>query len=277
MTWKGKTAIVTGAGTGIGRAVAQQLAGLGIRVALCGRRQEPLEETAASIQEQGGTAQIYSVDVTDPTAVETMVASVAAEWGAVDLLINNAGRHGTIGPLWTQDPEDWWADMKVNMRGTMLGCRYVLPQMIQQGSGMIVNISGGGAVAPRPFGISYASSKAAVLRLTDSLAEELRQRDHGNIIVLAFNPGLTRTAMTETIVDSPEAEQWLPVFGELFASGQVHEPAYNAERLLQVVTKAEPALSGCILQISDPLETILEDQAASAEELHLRRRTSWET
>lgn len=271
MTWKDKTAIVTGAGTGIGRAVAQQLAGLGMRVALCGRRQEPLEETAASIQKQRGTARIYSVDVTDPTAVETMVASVAAEWGTVDLLINNAGRHGTIAPLWLQDPEDWWADLEVNVRGTMLCCRYVLPHMIQQGNGMIVNISGGGDISARPFGSSYASSKTAVLRLTDSLAGELQQTGHSDIIVLAFNPGLTRTAMTESIVESRGADQWMPVFGERFASGQVQEPAYAGERLLQVVTQAGPALSGRILHISDPLDRILAEQDSLGDELYLRR------
>ena len=271
MTWKGKTAIVTGAGTGIGRAVAGQLAGLGMRVALCGRRETPLKETAAVIGKQGGTSEVYPVDVTEPSEVASMVKSVAAQWGTVDLLINNAGRHGTIGPLWTQEPDTWWADLEVNLRGTMLCCHGVLSHMIQQGTGMIVNISGGGDVTARPFGSSYATSKTAVLRLTDSLAGELRQTGNEGIVVFAFNPGLTRTPMTETIVESEAAAEWMPMFAERFESGQVQEPDYAAERLLQVITQAGPGLSGRILHISDPLETILADQDTLDDELYLRR------
>ncbi len=274
MKWKGKTAIVTGAGSGIGRAIAGQLGAMGMRVACCGRRERALEETAVVIEKLGGDADIFPLDLLVADQVNHMVDSVIARWGTVDVLINNAGRHGSVGPLWTLDPDDWWADLEVNLLGTFHCCQQVLPQMCQQGTGLIVNISGGGDVQSRPFGSSYACSKAAVLRLTDSLAEELHTMGYGRVTVLAFNPGFTRTAMTEAIAASSEAAQWMPMFAERFRSGQVQKPEDAAERLVRFVSQAGPALSGRVFHIDDPLEAILDQQDSLADEdFFLRRRS----
>ena len=276
MVWKGKTAIVTGAGSGIGQAIARELGSLGMNVACCGRRQALLDETVALIREDGGKAAAWSVDVCQSKEVSTMVEEVVARWDSIDLLLNNAGRHGDIGPMWTRDPEDWWADVDVNLRGTFLCCRAVLLSMLKQDTGLIVNISGGGDVGARPFGSSYACSKAAVLRLTDSLAGEVRQTGKDNIIVLAFNPGLTRTAMTEGLFQSEDTGEWMPMFQERFRSQQVHEPSYVAKVLAKLIDAAGPSLSGRAIHISDPLDTILTEQTGLKEDALFLRRVSWE-
>lgn len=243
-----------------------------MRVACCGRRKPALEETARIVDELGGEAGIHPLDIQKAEQVLNMVQSVVARWDTVDMLINNAGRHGAVGPLWALDPEDWWADLEVNLLGTLHCCRQVLPQMRQQGTGHIINISGGGDVQSRPFGSSYACSKAAVLRLTDSLAEELEAMGHRGITVLAINPGFTRTAMTEEIAASSNAAQWMPMFAERFRDGQVQEPDDVARRLVWFVSLAEPALSGRVFHIDDDLEAILEQQDSLGKDDYRLRR-----
>lgn len=205
---QGQTAIVTGAGRGIGRAIAMALADAGASVVAVSRTAAEVEETAALLSTRGDRALALAADVSDWTAVQALVERAVSKFGAVDVLINNAGVQGPIGPLVENDPAAWWRTVEVNLLGTFHCCKAILPHMIARRSGKIVNLSGGGATSPRPNFSAYAASKAAVVRLTETLAEEVRPY---NIQVNAIAPGAVNTRMwSETLAAGPlagEADQ----------------------------------------------------------------------
>ncbi len=194
---KGKVAIVTGGGRGIGRAIAVALADAGGAVVVAARTADEIEETAGAIRGNGGTALTVTADVSQPAEVEALVSRAVANFGRVDILVNNSGMQGAIGPLVDNDPALWVQTMNVNLVGTFLCSRAVLPGMIQRRSGKIINLSGGGATAPRPHFSAYAASKAAVVRLTECLAEEVREY---NIQVNAIAPGAVNTRMLQQVL-----------------------------------------------------------------------------
>src|SRR5262249_24069330 len=173
----GRVAIVTSGGQGIGRAIAQSLAAAGAGVGVVARTRERIKETVDMIGSAGHRSIALAGDVTDPGAVDEIAARVLAELGPVDLLVNNAASAAAIGPVWEVDPREWWRDVEVNLRGPFLFCRAILPGMIARRSGRIVNLSSYVANGPASYMSSYAYSKAALLRLTDTLAAETRQ--HG--------------------------------------------------------------------------------------------------
>src|SRR5579862_102194 len=169
----GKVAIVTGAGRGIGRAIALALADAGCAVAVASRTANEIEETATLIRNKGGVALSVIADVNQPDAVDALILRTNQSFGRVDILVNNSGMQGAIGRLVDNDPALWIQTLHVNLVGTFLCSRAVLPGMIERRSGKIINLSGGGATAPRPHFSAYAASKAAVVRLTECLAEEV--------------------------------------------------------------------------------------------------------
>ena len=138
MDLSGQVMIVTGGGRGIGRVVAQALAHAGAAVAVIARSTDQLAETVNLIQEAGGRAVAFAGDVTDAGAVQQMVADVGDRLGPVDLLVNNAGVSGPVGPAWEVDAEEWWRCMDVNLRGPYLCARAVLPGMVAAISSAVV-------------------------------------------------------------------------------------------------------------------------------------------
>jgi 3-oxoacyl-[acyl-carrier protein] reductase len=185
----GQVALVTGGGRGIGAGIAHELARAGMRVAVSARSREQVEAVAAEI---GGLAVAADVSRTDD--VERMVAEVERELGPVDLLVNNAGIAGWEGTAWEAPAETWWHVFEVNALGAYLCCRAVVPGMIERGRGRIVNTGSGAAYLPGNRSSAYGSSKAALYRFGDTLAEQLKP--HG-IPVFTISPGLVRTEMTE--------------------------------------------------------------------------------
>src|SRR5688572_15133399 len=129
MDLNNKVAIVTGAGSGIGRAIALELARQGMSVACAGRRADRLQQTADSIESAGGRARPVPTDVTDARQVTQLIDKTLAEFGQIDLLFNNAGSFDAIGGLWELDPETWWRDVTINLKGPMLCTHAVLPHM----------------------------------------------------------------------------------------------------------------------------------------------------
>ena len=198
----GQVAVVTGAGRGIGRAIALTLAELGAHMVLCGRSREALEQTAAAIQNSGGHSSVKSsgkssekssvieCDVTDLHSVEALAEHVERTFHRIDILVNNAGIGGAAGPLHQLAPDDWEHVLNTNLRGAYYCIRNLAPIMIKARSGHIINISSLAGKNALPNGAAYAASKWGLNGLTYSVAEELRAH---NIRVSVICPGSVHT------------------------------------------------------------------------------------
>ena len=201
----GHIALVTGGGRGIGGNIARDLAEAGMRVAVAARTRGQVELVA---QEIGGLA--VEVDVSDEPSVARMVDDTERELGPVDLLVNNAGVMGRrdAAPIWDESPGDWWRVFEVNVLGSYLCCRAVVPRMVERGRGRIVNVgSGAGYLAVTPSNVrdtAYGPSKAALYRFGELLAGQLAQY---GLTVFTISPGLVRTAMTGELGDDAP---WTP-------------------------------------------------------------------
>jgi len=197
MRLDGLVAVVTGGGSGLGEGAALALAAAGARLALVGRRLAPLEDTAAAIRAAGGQACAHVADVTQPETLGCAVAGIIAVCGRIDILVNSAGVNSPKAALDMTAPE-WDIVMDTNVRGTFLACQAVLPGMIAQGGGCIVNlgsIAGDRGIAKRAV---YGTSKAAVAQLTRVLAVEMGAHNvrvnavAPTVIVTELNRGLVR-------------------------------------------------------------------------------------
>jgi len=169
--------------------MARELASAGARVAVAARTREQVEEIA---QEIGGLA--LEVDVTDRSGVERMVAQTERELGPIDLLAANAGIGNVSGGIWESEPDEWWRVLEVNVLGVYLTCRAVIPGMLERGSGRIVITGSGAGYLPNASSTAYTSSKAAVNRFAETLANSLGETP---VHVFLISPGLVRTEMTE--------------------------------------------------------------------------------
>jgi len=188
-----QVAVVTGAGRGIGAAIARKLAGLGASAVLCGRSRGPLEQTALSINTVDNHAEVIECDVTLLASVETLAREVQGRFGRIDILVNNAGIGGFSLPLHELTPKAWDEILNTNLRGVYYMIRAFAPEMIRAQSGHIINISSLAGKNPLPKGAAYAASKWGLNALTVSVAEELRPY---NIRVSVICPGSTRTDLS---------------------------------------------------------------------------------
>ncbi len=189
-----RVAVVTGAGTGIGKAIAAAFAANGDRVVACGRHLPPLEQAVRDAAGLPGAVIAECCDVGDPAAVAALVERVLARERRIDVLVNNAGVYGPIGPAHENPVEEWIDAIRINLTGVFLMTRAVVPAMVRQGGGAIVNLSGGGATGPKPCYSAYAAGKAGVVRFTETVAEELRAQ---RIRVNAIAPGFIATRFHE--------------------------------------------------------------------------------
>jgi NAD(P)-dependent dehydrogenase (short-subunit alcohol dehydrogenase family) len=251
---KGQVAVVTGGGRGIGRAISLALAAEGASVAVVARTQEQVAGTVAAISAAGGKAIGLTTDVTDLPAVEAMVKRVGVELGPIDVLMNNAGSFAAIGPVVEVDPRAWWRDVTINLLGPFHTCRAVLPDMIARGRGRIINMIGGGTATPFPYGSGYGSSKAAVMRLTESLDREV---EGTGVRVFAMGPGLVRTAMTELQLTTDAGRRWMTRIGDMFARGQDVPPTRAAALAVEVASGRLDELHGRAFGVRDDLDDVL--------------------
>jgi 3-oxoacyl-[acyl-carrier protein] reductase len=190
---RGQVAIVTGAGRGIGAAIARQLAQMGAVTFVCGRRRGPLEETAEVIARAGGHAEIAECDVTSLASVEALAALVERKTGRADILVNNAGVGSFAVPLHQMSLEAWEQVMNTNLRGVFHCMRSFAPMMVRARNGHIVNISSLAGKNALPNGAAYAASKWGLNGLSYSAAEELRGH---NIRVSVVCPGSVHTDLS---------------------------------------------------------------------------------
>jgi 3-oxoacyl-[acyl-carrier protein] reductase len=200
-----RAAIVTGASRGLGRAIAERFVEEGASVLLVARGREPLEavrgELSARAAREGQTVDAVAADVSRPEAAAA-IAERAERLPGLAVLVNNAAVHGPFGRIDEVPWEEWEHAVRVDLFGPALLCRAVLPLLRRRGMGKIVNVSGGGATSPRPGISAYAAAKAALVRLTETIAEELRA-DHIDVNALAPGPLPTRM-LEEVIAAGPE-------------------------------------------------------------------------
>jgi NAD(P)-dependent dehydrogenase (short-subunit alcohol dehydrogenase family) len=201
---EGKTALVTGGGTGIGRAVAIDLAREGASVTVCGRRQGPLEETATAIAELGRTASLLTADLTDPESIDALAQNLIDDQGGVDILINNAGFSSKVRSARYIDADEWRAVMDVNTMGPAMLTRALLPAMIDKGEGDVVMVASMAGVRPNVMaGVVYSSAKTAARAYMDVLASEVRKF---GIRCITVCPGEVDTEILDNRALPPDAE-----------------------------------------------------------------------
>jgi NAD(P)-dependent dehydrogenase (short-subunit alcohol dehydrogenase family) len=194
----GQVVLVTGGGRGIGAGIARELAGAGAKVAVSARSKGEVEAVATEID---GVAIV--ADVTKAEDVARMVSETESQLGPLDLLAANAGIGGPDGATWEVDVDEWWQVQEVNVLGVHLSCRAVIPGMLERGSGRIVITGSGAAYLPGASSTPYPTSKAAVCRYAETLANELR----GRIPVFHISPGLVKTELTSW---APDDSPWTP-------------------------------------------------------------------
>lgn len=202
---EGRAALITGANQGLGLAIAREYVAAGASVLLCARDGERLEAARcelASMVSPGQQVLAQAVDVSRREEVEQVVAAALAAFGRLHVLVNNAGVYGPMGAIEEVDWNEWTAAVSINLFGSILACRAVLPHFKAFGYGKIVQLSGGGATNPLPRISAYAASKAAVVRFAETLAEEVRE--HG-IDVNCIAPGALNTRLLDQVlIGGPE-------------------------------------------------------------------------
>jgi NAD(P)-dependent dehydrogenase (short-subunit alcohol dehydrogenase family) len=211
MKLSGLNAIITGANQGLGLEIARQYVREGASVAICARDVAKLDVATQELRALATNAQkivALPCDVSDEDAVNQFTAAAIAALGSIQILVNNAGVYGPKGPSESVDWAEWKRALEINLYGVMLPTRAIVPHFRTQGRGKIINLSGGGATQPLPNISAYAASKAAVVRLTETFAEELRAH---HIDVNAVAPGALNTRLLDEVLAAGPS-----VVGEVF-------------------------------------------------------------
>jgi NAD(P)-dependent dehydrogenase (short-subunit alcohol dehydrogenase family) len=265
-TLNAMSAVITGAGRGIGRAIAERLARLGAPVTLLARTRADIDAVAAAIGARGGRAFAVPADVTDPNSVEAALIAARERFGPVRILVNNAGTPGPYGPIGVADPQEWWASQALHQFAPLLMMSGVIPGMQISGGGRIINLVSSAATLPIAHLSAYAVGKCAALRLTETV--DLEQRAAG-IRAFALQPGTIITDMARSTLASPAAVRWIPDGIAMLKARTPAESAADLERCAAVVGALAAgeydALAGRYLDISWDLETLARDAARAQE------------
>lgn len=241
--------LVTGAGRGIGKRLAIGFAAAGSRVGLLARSKAELDLAHLEIEHAGGHALRIRADVTDFEQMNAAADRMRRDYGGVHVLVCSAAIQGPIGPLAENSPKAWAEAIQTNLLGVVNACRAVLPQMIERRSGKIIVLSGNGASVARPNFSAYAASKAALVRLVETVAEEVL--DH-NIQINCMGPGEAYTHMTDEILragvkaGSKEHEDAL----EARQTGGI-APEKQIQLALFLASEESNHISGKLIQVTD--------------------------
>jgi NAD(P)-dependent dehydrogenase (short-subunit alcohol dehydrogenase family) len=236
-----QVALVTGGGRGLGRAFAVALAGNGMRVAVASRQATELRATVALLERLGVEALGIPTDVTDEDAVRGLFSTTEEKLGPIELLVNCAGVSSPFGPAWETNPQEWWRNMEVNLKGPMLCCHAVANTMVSRRRGRIINVASAAGTVSIPYMSAYVTAKTALIRFTEILAAELKE--HG-VSVFAIQPGTVKTAMAEELMQSETGQRWLPWFKRIFDEGRDDSAKPGEEVVLYLASGKADALSG---------------------------------
>lgn len=247
MDLEGKVALVTGAGAGIGKAIAMELASAGAAVGALDHQRARAEATAGEIEAAGGKAVPLVADVSQAAPMAEAVAELGRRWDRIDVLISNAGINGVWAPIDEIEPEEWDRTINVNLRGTFLTFKYAVPWLRRQGGAAIVTASVHGTRMFSPPGTTaYACAKSAQATFAKKMAIELAQ---DRIRVNAICPGWTQTSISEATFRRNTDRIKLPVSyspnpAVPLTGGKPHQPAEIARLALFLVSDAASAITG---------------------------------
>jgi len=241
-----RVAVITGSTRGIGRAIAFAYGQAGAKVVLSSSRAEAVEQTCQAFREQGIVCLGIPCDVSEKAQVANLLAQTVAEWGQVDVWVNNAGISGPYAATLDVPSQTWERVLQTNLFGCYYGCLTVLPQMLKQKSGKIINLSGGGARKAQRFLSAYSTSKAAIARLTDGLAQEYRA--HKWLSINLLEPGIVATDMLthgEALGEAVEAFKALPRILRIFGT----TPEETAALALHMASSKTDGISGRVFKV----------------------------
>jgi NAD(P)-dependent dehydrogenase (short-subunit alcohol dehydrogenase family) len=265
---KNKGVLITGAGRGIGKRLAIGFAAAGARVGLLARSQPELDLAKLEIEHAGGSALRIRADVRDYEQLCAAADRMRAVFGGVHVLIAAAAIQGPIAPMAEVKPKQFAETLEINVVGVMHSCRAVLPQMIEHRSGKIIILSGGGAASPRPCFSAYAASKAAVVRLAETLAEEVRDQ---NVQVNCMAPGGSYTSMTDEILHAGDlaGRKEIEVAQQVRITGGV-SPEKQLQLAMFLASERSNHISGKLIHVNDDWKR-LEKANMNPEAFTLRR------
>jgi NAD(P)-dependent dehydrogenase (short-subunit alcohol dehydrogenase family) len=209
MSLKGKVAVITGGGSGIGRATAMRLAADGVRVAVLGRTADELEEVVGEIEGKGGEALARTADIAEAEEIRGAIGGIVEEWGRIDILFANAGVNGVWAAIEDLEPDEWQQTISINLNGTFFTLKYAVPYLKKRGGSIIINSSVNGTrVFSNTGATAYASTKAAQVAMAKMLALELAgDRVRVNVIC----PGAIETSISENTEQRDIEQEGVPV------------------------------------------------------------------
>jgi 3-oxoacyl-[acyl-carrier protein] reductase len=238
--FSGKSAVVTGAGSGIGKAIAEAFAAEGATVVISDINEDAGNEVARAINDGGGRSVCIRADVSDPASVRAMFEEAAQFAGGVDVLVNNAGIPMRSTRVLDLPDEEWQRQLNVNLSGTYFGCKYGAP-LIQDRRGVIINIASLAAVKVRPGFAAYAAAKAGVVLLTRALAQELAP----DVRVNSVSPVSTDTAMLPGLVPLGQSvEEFKTAVAAGIPLGRLNRPADVAAGVLFLSSEDAAMITG---------------------------------
>ncbi len=253
----GQVALVTGGARGLGRGFAQAMASAGAAVAITARTESQINETVKAINDEGGQAVGFSVDVTDQGGMEEVIKTIESGPGPIDILVNNAGVVSPTGRDWEIEPDDWWRAMEINVKGPYICTRAILPGMIDRKRGRIINITSGSAYNAHPYLTSYSAAKAAISQFTKCLAAAVTEF---GISVFAYSPGFVRTGLTEYVADPTKMPEGASErFRGRLDAGRYDSIEDATGKLMFLLSGKADALTGRFIRIHDSEDELIEN------------------